>query len=216
MFVACWSFIAIGVESIVFFFPRNPFAKPEDKDMGKEVAGTTEVVGSSLDVEIEMEPKEEDGKPPEMPSPLSSLSKLGLVTSDCGIHTVKLPSQQRTRSETVDSVFEEPEPTDEPGRDVETPSQLSRKKRLSRSSATRRERWQSTQQHVEERKLHFERRMTQVRKMARRVSVMHPPSTPARLRRLSTKERPMRRQTTSGYDSETAPKVIILLSVVGI
>lgn len=171
------------------------------EDTTKEGTETAETSARDLnETVVQLEPKDDETEAIRLDSlehiRASSLSKLGLVSSDNGLHTVKTPSR-RPRVATVDSIFEE---TDDKSKPAKTPSQQDKrhkKKRLSTSSASRRERWQSSRQHVEERKLHFDRRMTQVRKMARRVSVQHHDGS----RRRSTKG-DVRRQTVGGVERE--------------
>lgn len=95
----------------------------------------------------------------------SAKSRLGLISGNQGFHSVKLPSQRR-RTSTSESLFNTEQATD-----GDNLYNAVRRKRL--VSVSGKELWKFTRQHVEERKINFDKRLSQVEKIARRYTIKH-------------------------------------------
>lgn len=98
----------------------------------------------------------------------SAKSRLGVISANQGFHSVKLPVQRR-RTSTTDSVFNTEVAID--GENRRNQEKVIRRKRL--VSVSGKELWKCTRQHVEERKINFDKRMSQVQNIARRYTIKH-------------------------------------------
>lgn len=95
----------------------------------------------------------------------SAKSRLGLISGNQGFHSVKLPLHRR-QSRDADSVLNTQQTID-----GENLNYVVRRRRL--VSVSGKELWRSTKQRVEERKIDFDKRLSQVEKIARRYTIKH-------------------------------------------
>lgn len=117
----------------------------------------------------------------------SAKSRLGLISVNQGFHSVKLPVQRR-RTSTTDSVFNTEQAID--GENRHNVQAAIRRKRM--ASVSGKVLWKSTRQHVEERKIDFDKRMSQVQSIARRYTIKHSQS----LRRRAKEKAAISRRNT--------------------
>lgn len=95
----------------------------------------------------------------------SAKSRLGLISANQGFHSVKLPAQRR-RTSTSESVFDMEQAIDGHQRNIQM---AVRRRRM--DSVSGKELWKCTRQHMEERKIDFDKRMSQVQNIARRYTI---------------------------------------------
>ena len=142
---------------------------------------------------------------PESPAPAkpfsrnrrSAKSRLGLISGNQGFHSVKLPSQRR-RTSTSEDVFNTEQAIDGTNRHN---LQAIRRKRM--ASVSGKELWECTRQHVEERRIYFDKRMSQVENIARRYTIKHSQSM---RRRAKGKAAVPRRSTMASSAANDAMK----------
>ena len=150
--------------------------------------------------EIEMETPEFFPVKPFSRNRRSAKSRLGLISGNQGFHSVKLPSQRR-RTSTSEDVFNTKQGID----GVDGPNrrnlQTIRRKRM--ASVSGKELWECTRQHVEERKIYFDKRMSQVQSIARRYTIKHSQSM---RRRAKEKAAVPRRSTMASSAANEAMK----------
>lgn len=111
----------------------------------------------------------------------SAKSRLGVISANQGFHSVKLPVQRRLTS-TTDSVINNTEVSID-GENRRNQEIVIRRKRL--VSVSGKELWKCTRQHVEERKIDFDKRMSQVQNIARRYTIKHSQSVRRRAKEKS-------------------------------
>lgn len=133
----------------------------------------------------------------------SAKSRLGLISGNQGFHSVKLPSQRR-RTSTSEDVFNTERAID--GIDSvdgvnRHDLQSIRRKRI--ASVSGKELWACTRQHVEERKIYFDKRMSQVQNIARSYTIKHSQSM---RRRAKEKAAIPRRSTMASSAANEAMK----------
>ena len=133
------------------------FVKPPDETPAK----------GDDEEEIEMETPDFDPVKPFSRNRGSAKSRLGLISGNQGFHSVKLPSQRR-RTNTSEDAFDIEQAID--GAKSRNLQVIPRKRMASVSG---KELWKSTRQHVEERKIYFEKRMSQVQSIARGYTIKH-------------------------------------------
>lgn len=150
------------------FSPPAFSAEPEvEKVMEVLVKPTDETPSKEDQEEIEMETPENFPVKPFSRNRRSAKSRLGLISGNQGFHSVKLPSQRR-RTSTSENVITTEQAIDGANR---RDLQAIRRKRI--ASVSGKELWACTRQHVEERKIYFDKRMSQVQNIARRYTIKH-------------------------------------------
>ena len=169
------------------------FAKPPDEIPSKD----------EEEEEIEMETSEFFPVKPFSRNRRSAKSRLGLISGNQGFHSVKLPSQRR-RTSTLEDVFNTEKAID--GIDSidgvnRHDLQSIRRKRI--ASVSGKELWACARQHVEERKISFDERMSQVQNIARRYTIKHSQSM---RRRAKEKAAIPRRSTMASSAANEAMK----------
>ena len=147
--------------------------------------------------EIEMETPESSPAKPFSRNRRSAKSRLGLISGNQGFHSVKLPSQRR-RTSTSEDVFNTEQAIDGT---IRRNAQVFRRKRI--TSVSGKELWKCTRQHVEERKICFDKRMSQVQNIARRYTIKHSQSM---RRRAKEKAAVPRRSTMASSAANEAVK----------
>ena len=110
----------------------------------------------------------------------SAKSRLGLISANHGFHSVKLPAQRR-RTSTSESVFNMEQAIDGHQRNLQM---AVRRRRM--ASVSGKELWKCTRQHVEERKIDFDKRMSQVQNIARRYTIKQSQSLRRRAKEKAT------------------------------
>lgn len=164
------------------------FVKPPDETPTKDDAE---------EEEIEMETPESPPGKPFSRNRRSAKSRLGLISGNQGFHSVKLPSQRR-RTSTSEDVFNTEQAIDGTNR---RNLQAIRRKRI--ASVSGKELWECTRQHVEERRIYFDKRMSQVQNIARRYTIKHSQSM---RRRAKEKAAVPRRSTMASSAANEAMK----------
>ena len=164
------------------------FVKPPDETPTKDDAE---------EEEIEMETPESPPGKPFSRNRRSAKSRLGLISGNQGFHSVKLPSQRR-RTSTSEDVFNTEQAIDGTNR---RNLQAIRRKRI--VSVSGKELWECTRQHVEERRIYFHKRMSQVQNIARRYTIKHSQSM---RRRAKEKAAVPRRSTMASSAANEAMK----------
>ena len=134
------------------------FVKPPDETPTKD---------DDEEEEIEMETPEFFPVKPFSRNRGSAKSRLGLISGNQGFHSVKLPSQRR-RTSTSEDAFNIGQAID--GANSRNLQVITRKRMTSVSG---KELWKCTRQHVEERKIYFDKRLSQVQSIARRYTIKH-------------------------------------------
>ena len=150
--------------------------------------------------EIEMETPEFFPVKPFSRNRRSAKSRLGLISGNQGFHSVKLPSQRR-RTSTSEDVFNTKQGID--GIDGPNRRNLQTIRRKRMASVSGKELWECTRQHVEERKIYFDKRMSQVQSIARRYTIKHSQSM---RRRAKEKAAVPRRSTMASSAANEAMK----------
>lgn len=163
------------------------FVKPSDETPTK----------AAEEEEIEMETPESPPAKPFSRNRRSAKSRLGLISGNQGFHSVKLPSQRRRTSSSED-VFNTEQAIDGTNR---RNLQAIRRKRV--TSVSGKELWECTRQHVEERRIYFDKRMSQVQNIARRYTIKHSQSM---RRRAKEKAAVPRRSTMASSAANEAIK----------
>lgn len=164
------------------------FVKPPDETPTKDDAE---------EEEIEMETPESPPGKPFSRNRRSAKSRLGLISGNQGFHSVKLPSQRR-RTSTSEDVFNTEQAIDGTNR---RNLQAIHRKRI--ASVSGKELWECTRQHVEERRIYFDKRMSQVQNIARRYTIKHSQSM---RRRAKEKAAVPRRSTMASSAANEAMK----------
>jgi len=152
--------------------------------------------------EIEMETPEFIPVKPFSRNRSSAKSRLGLISGNQGFHSVKLPSQRR-RTSTSEDLFNTEQVID--GANRRNLQAIPRKRMASVSG---KELWKCTRQHVEERKIYFDKRMSQVQNIARRYTIKHSQSM---RRRAKGKAAIPRRSTMASSAAHEAMKQELVL-----
>ena len=181
------------LEIVYFHFSPPPFSAEAKMEKVKEVFVKPPDETPTKDddeEEIEMEPPESPPAKPFSRNRRSAKSRLGLISGNQGFHSVKLPSQRR-RTSTSEDVFNTEQAIDG----------TNRRKRI--TSVSGKELWECTRQHVEERKIYFDKRMSQVQYIARRYTIKHSQSV---RRRAKEKAAVPRRSTMASSAANEAMK----------
>ena len=152
--------------------------------------------------EIEMETPESSPTKPFSRNRRSAKSRLGLISGNQGFHSVKLPSQRR-RTSTSEDVFNTEQAIDGT---IRRNAQAFRRKRV--TSVSGKELWKCTRQHVEERKICFDKRMSQVQNIARRYTIKHSQSVRRRAKEKATV--PRRSTMASSVANEAMKQEFVL------
>ena len=172
--------------------PPAFLTEPEEEKLEVAVVPMTPIDETLVD-------EDEDEILPEIPlkpftrNRRSAKSMLGLISGNQGFHSVKLPLHRR-RSSDANSVQ-----NTEQAIDGENVDYVVRRRRL--VSISGKELWRSTKQRVEERKMDFDKRLSQVEKIARRYTIKHSQSV---RRRAKEKAVVARRSTMAASASNEA------------
>ena len=189
------------VEIVFFIFSPPAFSAESKTEKVEEVFVKPPDENPSKDDEeenMEMEtPEFFSDKPPFSRNRRSAKSRLGLISGNRGFHTVKLPAQRR-RTSTSEDVFSIEQAIDGAnGGNM----QVIHRKRI--ASVSGKELWRCTRQHVEERKINFDKQMSQVQNIARRYTIKHSQSM---RRRAKEKAAVPRRSTMASSAANGAMK----------
>ena len=172
--------------------PPAFLTEPEEEKLEVAVVPMTPIDETLVD-------EDEDEILPEVPlkpftrNRRSAKSRLGLISGNQGFHSVKLPLHRRQSSD-ANSVQ-----NTEQAIDGENVDYVVRRRRL--VSISGKELWRSTKQRVEERKMDFDKRLSQVEKIARRYTIKHSQSV---RRRAKEKAVVARRSTMAASASNEA------------
>ncbi|KAL9959093.1 hypothetical protein ACROYT_G036176 [Oculina patagonica] len=195
-----WLFLEAKYFTLRCFTKTPPaFSAESEEDRLEVLVQTSDKTPSKEDMEeIQLETPDIYPVKPFSRNRRSAKSRLGLISVNQGFHSVKLPAPRR-RTSTTDSVFNTEQAID--GEIQQNLQAAIRRKRM--ASVSGKVLWKSTRQHMEERKIDFDKRMSQVQSIARRYTIKHSQSL---RRRAKEKAAVPRRSTMAASAANDAMK----------